>query len=208
MGLDEECSFLDRIRIQLRISHGAEIARRYLAMNAFDGVLPVLGILMGGIITLTHQNPVFVYETTLIAILGTSFAMLVSGFTSSYLTESAERGREIKELEMSLLSDLEGSGISKAARTTTMVVSLINGLSPSLSALVTAIPLFLPIFAAFPIVTAFYLSISIGLGVLFALGVFLGRVSKTNVVIYGLKTLVAGIFVVLMMWIMSNIQLL
>jgi predicted membrane protein (TIGR00267 family) len=207
MGLNEECSFIDRIRIQLKVAHGAEIARRYLAMNAFDGVLPVIGILMGGVIALAYQSPAFVYQTTLLAILGTSFAMFVSGITSSYLTETAEREREIKELEHSLLTNLRNSGISQAARTTAIVVSLINGFSPSIAALATAVPLFLPFFTAMPIEIAFYLSISVGLVVLFFLGVFLGRVSKTNVVIYGLKTVAAGVFVVLMMWIISNIQI-
>jgi predicted membrane protein (TIGR00267 family) len=207
MGLNEECSFLDRIRIQMKVAHGAEIARRYLAMNAFDGVLPVIGILMGGVIALAYQSSVFVYQTTLLAILGTSFAMFVSGITSSYLTETAEREREIKELEHSMLTDLKDSGISKAARTTTMVVSLINGLSPSMAALATVVPLFLPLFTAIPIEVTFYLSISVGLLVLFTLGVFLGRVSKTNVIIYGLKTVAAGALVVLMMWVISNIQI-
>jgi predicted membrane protein (TIGR00267 family) len=134
--------------------------------------------------------------------------MFVSGITSSYLTETAERAREIKELEQSLLTDLKESGIYKAARTTTIVVSLINGLSPSMAALVTAVPLFLPLFTILPIEVSFYFSISVGLFVLFALGVFLGRVSRTNVIIYGMKTVAAGALVVLMMWIMSNIQIL
>jgi predicted membrane protein (TIGR00267 family) len=192
----------------VKVAHGAEIARRYLAMNAFDGVLPVIGILMGGVIALAYQNPAFVYQTTLLAILGMSFAMFVSGITSSYLTETAERAREIKELEQSLLTDLKESGISKAARTTTIVVSLINGLSPSMAALVTVIPLFLPLFTILPIEVSFYFSISVGFFVLFTLGVFLGRVSRTNVIIYGMKTVAAGALVVLMMWIMSNIQIL
>jgi predicted membrane protein (TIGR00267 family) len=207
MGLNEECSFLDKIRIQLRVAHGAEIARRYLAMNAFDGVLPVIGILMGSVIALAYQNPVFVYQTTLLAILGTSFAMFVSGITSSYLTETAEREREIKELEHSMLTNLRDSGLSKAARTTTIVVSLINGLSPSMAALATAVPLFLPFFTGLAIEVSFYLSISVGLVVLFSLGVFLGRVSKTNVVIYGFKTVAAGALVIIMMWIVSSIQI-
>ena len=207
MGLNEECSFLDKIRIQLGVAHGAEIARRYLAMNAFDGVLPVIGILMGGVIALAYQNPTFVYQTTLLAILGTSFAMFVSGITASYLTETAEREREIKELEHSMLTNLRDSGLSRAARTTTIVVSLINGLSPSMAALVTAVPLFLPVFTTLPIEASFYLSISVGLVVLFFLGVFLGRVSRTNVVIYGIKTLAAGALVIFMMWIVSSIQI-
>jgi predicted membrane protein (TIGR00267 family) len=208
MGLNEECSFLDRIRIQLKVAHGAEIARRYLAVNAFDGVLPVIGILMGAVIALTYQNPAFVYQTTLLAILGTSFAMFVSGITSSYLTETAEREREIKELEHSMLTNLRDTGLSRAARTTTIVVSLINGLSPSMAALVTVVPLFLPVFTTLPIEVSFYLSISVGLVVLFSLGVFLGRVSKTNVLMYGIKTLAAGVLVILMMWIVSSIQIL
>ncbi|MFW9885836.1 MAG: hypothetical protein ACFFEX_15725 [Candidatus Thorarchaeota archaeon] len=207
MGLSEECSFFDRIQIQLNVAQGAQIARRYLAMNAFDGVLPVIGILMGGVVALAYQSPMFVYQTTLLAILGTSFAMFVSGITSSYLTETAEREREIKELEHSMLTNLRDSGLSRAARTTTIVVSLINGLSPSMAALVTAVPLFLPFFIAMPIEISFYLSISVGLAVLFSLGVFLGRVSKTNVVIYGIKTLAAGALVIFMMWIVSSIQI-
>ena len=208
MGLNEECSFLDRIRIQLKVAHGAEIARRYFAMNAFDGVLPVIGILMGGMIAFAYQSPTFVYQTTLLAILGTSFAMFVSGISSSYLTETAEREREIKELEHSMLTNLRNSGLSRAARTTTIVVSLINGLSPSMAALATAVPLFFPFFTDLLIEVSFYLSISVGLVVLFSLGVFLGRISKTNVVIYGLKTVASGALVIFMMWIMSSIRIL
>jgi predicted membrane protein (TIGR00267 family) len=88
-----------------------EIARRYLAMNAFDGVLPVIGILMGGLITLSSQSPALVYQTTILAILGTNLAMFVSGISSSYLAEEAERKREMKELEKSLLTKLEDSAL-------------------------------------------------------------------------------------------------
>jgi len=63
------------------------------------------------------------------------------------------------------------------------------------------------IFTPLPIDTAFYLSIGVGLIVLFSLDVFLGRVSKTNVVIYRLNRMNAGVFVVLMLWTISSIHL-
>ena len=88
---DSTCSFFDRVRAQLAITHGIEIARRYLAMNAFDGILPVLGIIMGGFVSLNFRSGIVVFETSILAVFATSFAMLVSGITSSYLTESAER---------------------------------------------------------------------------------------------------------------------
>lgn len=197
--------FIDKIKSQLRLTHGIEIARRYLAMNAFDGVLPILGILMGGLIVMSHQNPVFVYETSFLAIIGSSFAMLISGITSSYLTEGAERRRDILELEKSLLTNLDGSTIADASRTTTIVVSLINGLSPSISALITIFPLALPIFNIVSIELAFMISLIVGIVILFVLGMFLGKISKTNKIVYGIKTLAAGFIVIIMMWLFSLI---
>jgi predicted membrane protein (TIGR00267 family) len=201
---DSSCSFVDRVRAQLTITSGIEIARRYLAMNAFDGVLPVLGIIMGGFASLNFRTPLVIFETSILAIFATSFAMLISGITSSYLTESAERKRDVEELEKSMLSNLDGSIIVEANRTTTLVVSLINGLSPFVAGLGTAIPLFL-VFIGLDVAFSFTLSVVFGMLILFGLGLFLGRVSRTNIIIYGLKTLLAGILVVIMIWIFTSI---
>ncbi|MFW9953913.1 MAG: hypothetical protein ACFFD3_05100 [Candidatus Thorarchaeota archaeon] len=201
---DETCGILDRIRAQLKLTHGTEIARRYLAMNAFDGILPVLGIIMGGFASLAFQESRVIFETSVLAIFATSFAMLISGITSSYLAEGAERKREIEELERSLLRSLDGSVIVKATRTTTIVVSLINGLSPFLAALAATAPLFL-VFFGLEIGFTFLLSVIVAMGILFVLGLYLGRVSRSNAIIYGLKTLAAGFLVVLMIWFFSNI---
>ncbi len=201
---DENCRFYERVQAQLRLTQGTEIARRYLAMNAFDGVLPVLGIIMGGLASLAFQDPEVIFETSILAIFATSFAMLISGMTSSYLTEGAERKRDIEELERSLLSNLDGSVIVRATKTTTIVVSLINGLSPFLAALGTSAPLFLVLFGL-PVEVAFTLSVLVSLMILFVLGMFLGKVSSSNMTVYGIKTLAAGILVILMIWFFSNI---
>ena len=159
---------------------------------------------MGGFASLNFREPIVIFETSILAIFATSFAMLISGITSSYLTESAERKRDIEELEKSMLSNLDGTIIVEANRTTTLVVSLINGLSPFFAGLATAIPLFL-VFVGLNIAFAFVLSVAFGMIILFVLGLFLGKVSKTNILIYGFKTLAAGILVVIMIWIFSSI---
>jgi predicted membrane protein (TIGR00267 family) len=84
---------------------------------------------------------------------------------------------------------------------------LINGLSPLIAAIVTVVPLLFPLLTTLTVEVSFYLSITVGLIILFALGTFLGRVSRSNIIVSGLKTLAAGIFVVVMMWIVSNLQL-
>lgn len=199
---DESCSFMDRIRAHLRITQGDEIARRYLAMNAFDGVLPVLGIIMGGLASLPFQGATVIFQTSILAIFATSFSMLISGITSSYLTEGAERKRDIQDLEQSMLTDLSRSGVAEATRTTVWVVSLINGLSPFVAGLTTAIPLML-VFSGLNIELAFIASVITAMLLLFVLGAFLGRVSRTNVFVYGLKTLGAGVIVVIAIWLFS-----
>jgi predicted membrane protein (TIGR00267 family) len=200
---EKPAGLLDEIRMHLSITQGVEIARRYFAMNAFDGLLPILGIIVGGFLSMSHQPASLIYQTSLLAILATSSAMLVSGITSSYLTEGAERKRDLEELEQSMLADLRESLIWKASRTTTVVVSIINGFSPFATALIAASPLALVAFGV-TIEFAFLLSILIGLGILFVLGLFLGYVSRSNMIIYGIKTVSAGIAIVILTYFFST----
>src|ERR1700690_1570000 len=82
-----------------RVAEVGETARRYFAMNAFDGVLTTLGVLVGsyiGRVRSAHQ---------VIAVgLGAAVAMGISGFYGSYLIERAERDRSLRELEDVTLS--------------------------------------------------------------------------------------------------------
>jgi predicted membrane protein (TIGR00267 family) len=82
------------------------------------------------------------------------------------------------------------------------VVSLINGVSPFLAGLATALPLIL-VFFGIGIETAFIASIIAAMVILFFLGSFLGRVSRSNVIVYGLKTLGAGLVVMMVIWLFS-----
>ena len=69
---------------------------------------------------------------------------------------------------------------------------LVNGLSPFLAALVVLMPFFVS--DLFPTINAtYYTSLGLALGILFSLGLFLGHISRENLVGYGLKTVGAGI---------------
>jgi len=99
----------------------AAIARRYFAMNAFDGVLTTLGVLVGSYIGHVHS------AHQVIAVgLGAAVAMGVSGFYGSYLIERAERDRSLRELEEVTLSSLEDSDIAAASTYATIVIALVD----------------------------------------------------------------------------------
>ena len=178
---------LDTAKKYNEIAGVGEIARRYFAMNAFDGVLTLTGVLMGNL-SAGVENPAIVITTGL----STSIAIGISGLWGSYLTESAEKKRSLNELMNSTLTDLNGTIIGRASRYAAVVVSIVDGLSPFLAALVVMTPFFLHRF--FPVIQwVYYASLGTALLALFGLGLFLGKISKENLIISGIKTVFAGI---------------
>ena len=178
---------LDQANQYNNIANVGEIARRYFVMNAFDGVLTIIGMLMGNMAA-GVTNPNIVITTGL----STSIAMGISGLWGSYLTESAERKHNLDELSSSTLTDLNNSRIGRASRYAAVTVSIVDGISPLLAALLVLIPFF--IHGIFPnIQVVYYTTLGLALVTLFALGVFLGNISKENLIISGIKTAIAGI---------------
>jgi len=169
------------------IANVGEIARRYFAMNAFDGILTIIGVLMGNM-SAGINNPNVVITTGL----STCIAMGISGLWGSYLTESAERKHDLEELSQSTLTDLKNSRIGRASRYAAIVVSIVDGISPFFAALLVLVPFFMN--DMFPnIQMVYYTSLGVALVTLFGLGLFLGNISKENLIISGIKTVIAGL---------------
>ena len=182
---------LERISEYNEIAESGEIARRYFAMNAFDGVLTIIGVLMGHYAA-GVDNPMIVVTTGLT----TSVAIGISGLWGSFLTESAERKRGIDEISRSTLTDQNGSKIGKASRFAAIAVAIIDGVSPFVASIVVLIPFFFAnLFANIHYI--YYVSIGFALLVLFGLGMFLGKISKQNLILMGLRTLAAGLVSIL-----------
>lgn len=199
----DECGRIENIMRALELTQGVEIARRYLAMNAFDGALTMLGLVLGGLITINPLDWRPGFSAILLAALGTSIAMAISGFSGSYLAESAERDREVDEIGRAMLCDMSNSMYAKASRTTSVVVAIVDGASPAVAALIVMVPLFFVPGGLLSYTMAFYMAILICMGLLFVLGLFLGAVSKKNMWAYGAKTLFAGIMTAILMFIIS-----
>jgi predicted membrane protein (TIGR00267 family) len=71
-------------------------------------------------------------------------------------------------------------------------VALVDGLSPFVAASVVLIPFFAA--GLFPAITwVYYSSLGMALVTLFGLGLFLGYISRGNLIGYGIKTVIAGL---------------
>lgn len=191
-------SMLQRILEYDSLANIGEIARRYFAMNAFDGVLTIIGVLMGNL-TAGVNNPKIVVSTGL----ATSVAMGVSGLWGAYLTETAERKRGLVELSSQTLTDLNDTRIGRASRVAAVIVALVDGLSPFLAAMLVLTPFFAV--GIFPAITwVYYTSLGMALLTLFALGLFLGHISHENLILYGAKTIIAGVVSIIISLLLSE----
>lgn len=179
---------LKDIRHALSIAEGEDILRRYFVMNGFDGALTALGIIIAAIVA----RPAEPSDLLLMGI-GASIAMGVSGVWIAYLTERAERTREIKDLEAQMVSDLNNTKISEANLWAAIIISFVDGFSPFMFSMISIAPFFLVLPGWITMTVGYIISISLIFIEVLILGFFLGAISKENKVLYALKILPAAI---------------
>ncbi len=176
------------------------IARRYFIKNGFDGSMTALGIIVGSwIVGVTKP------EIIVTAGLAASLAMGVSGLFGAYMTEKAERKRHLKTLETAMLTDLSDSIHDKASDFVSVYAAFIDGASPMLTAVIALIPFIFTLMGTVVIRDAYIVSFTLSLATLFSLGLYLGRIAKENILLYGVQTVGAGILIVVIVLLLGAI---
>lgn len=184
---------LRRFGLLLELSRYHSIGRRYFIVNGFDGALTMLGILIG-----SFQSDHASTQIILSACFGAAVALGISGFSSAYISESAERKKELKELESAMITSLDDSAHAQAAQLSPAIIAMINGLSPLLLSLIIMLPLWITretttVQGVFQYLGPIEFSIVIALGVIFVMGIFLGKISGQFWLLSGLRTLLIAI---------------
>ncbi|RLF59515.1 MAG: hypothetical protein DRN27_02425 [Thermoplasmata archaeon] len=170
------------------ISDVGTISRRYFVMNAFDGALTMLGVVIGAYIA-GILEPL----TIITAAISGSIAMGVSGMSGAYMTEKAERTKELKELQRAMVSNLENGLHHKSHQFATIFASLVDGLSPAIAAMFVVSPFFIVSHGIITVETAFAMTIALTLILLTILGIYLARISDESMIKYGIQMLVVGL---------------
>jgi len=187
-------SFFRKIRLYLKVTRASGIARRYFVMNGFDGAMTAFGIILGSWIAGVSNPGVIV-----LAGLGACLAMGLSGFFGAYMAERAERERHLKELEKATHNNVDPIQY-EASRFVEFYVALIDGLSPTLTAIISIIPFILVSAGWMTIGDAYIVSMILALITLFLLGIYLGKISKENGWLYGVAMLIVGAFTALIIF--------
>jgi len=158
---------LDSWRVSLSKPNVREIASRYFVMNAFDGSMSMLGIIVG--------------------------ATGAGGAVGAFMAERAERMRRLRELEESMLTDLNSSHLYRDSVRAILFLAVVDAVAPGIMSIFILVPFYLTLWNMISITNAITSSIVITLILLFGLGILLGKISKENIMFHGMITVVAGI---------------
>ena len=178
---------LKKLKEYHRISDVGSISRRYFVMNAFDGALTMLGVVIGAYIAGVLQS-----ITIISAAIAGSIAMGTSGISGAYMTEKAERTKKLKDLEKAMLKDMKNGLHHKSHRYAVIFAAVIDGISPAISAIFVVSPFFLVNLNVIKVETAFFSCIFLTLILLSALGVYLAKISDESMIKYGIQMLAIG----------------
>ena len=172
-----------------RISDVGKITRRYFVMNAFDGALTMLGVVIGAYFSGVINQPTIIISAGIAG----SIAMGASGISGAYMTEKAERTKKLKELEKAMLSDMKESVHGKSQRFATIFAALVDGFSPAIAAMIVISPFFIANFGLISYEIAFFVCIAITMIVLVLLGIYLAKISDESLIKYGILMLFVGL---------------
>ncbi len=170
------------------VSGVGPISRRYFVMNAFDGALTMLGVVIG-----TYIAGILQPIPIITAAISGSVAMGISGISGAYMTEKAERTKELKELERAMVTDLTNGLHHKSHQFATIFAALVDGISPALVAMFVVSPFFIVFCGIITVEFAFYTCIIFTLAILTILGIYLAKISEENMIRYGIQMLVIGL---------------
>lgn len=189
---------LKQIRNLLQMGETEGIAKRYMVMNSFDGALTALGIIIGSFLAGVNDP-----RTLILAGLGASIAMGVSGGFGAYLTESAVKKEELAEKESAMLEEIGDTVHYQAAAISSYFVAAVDGLSPFVAATVSFLPFFGAYLLGWTIEVAYLTSVLLTSMSLFILGAYLGKISKENMVLNGIRMIIAGIVTAILVMILE-----
>ena len=189
---------LKNIKVILNLSGSSAIIRRYFVVNGFDGALTSLGLIMGFYVS-TSVDLMVVITTCFAACL----ALGISGISSAYISEAAERRRHLAKLEDAMLTSLDDSYHARAQVWSSWLVALVNGLAPLTIALIIIFPLWLGqhnlLYGLDPLLSA----MMVALATIFLLGVFLGWVGRTFWLWSGLQSLMVALLTLALIYLIN-----
>jgi predicted membrane protein (TIGR00267 family) len=182
----------EKYRMYSRMTDLPSTSRRYFVIGFFDGVLTILGMIMGA-----HLSGQATSGIIISAGIATGLALGISSGWGAYEAEKIEQTITMREKQKAMLLE-NNSAVSKAHLFATYVSSLVHAIAPIPAAFIPLIPYFF-----MRADEALIPAIVVGLVSLFFVGALMGKVSKRNLLIAGLRMMLAGLITLIVVTILN-----
>jgi len=192
-------SLLKQAKFLLSITRSHDIVRRYFVVNGFDGALTMLGLIIGFLVSAPTDTSIIINVC-----LGAAIALGMSGVSSAYVSETAERRHALGKLEDAMISDLQDSAHGKAVHWVSLWIALVNGFAPLIISLLILTPLWLSKAGLSLPISPLYAAIMVALILIFLLGVFLGRIAGISWVRSGIQTLLIAVLTSVLIYLFAG----
>ncbi|MBS3815653.1 MAG: TIGR00267 family protein [Hadesarchaea archaeon] len=159
---------------------------RYFIRGLVDGSLSSLGVVIGASTAIGSIEAKWII---IAAGLGGGIANGFSNVLGAFMAEKAVIYKRFEEIEKAMMKSeaLRESEIGNRKKKKIYSSGIIDGLATIIGALLPVIPFFL-ITASL----ALWISVGLTLGLLFSLGIIVGRISKENIILSGIKMATFG----------------
>ncbi|MBO8179436.1 MAG: VIT1/CCC1 transporter family protein [Archaeoglobus sp.] len=183
----------ERINLYSEVTDLTSVSRRYFIIGFFDGVLTILGLIIG-----SHLSGEISARLIITAGVATALALGISSSWGAFEAERIEQKIMRDQKERALLVNSKESAIDRAHRFAAYVSSIIHGIAPIIGAILPIIP-----YAFMPLEEAFIAAVTIGFASLFILGAVMGRSAKFNVFVSGFRMFLAGVLTAVVVTLLS-----
>jgi len=193
-------SLLHQAKLLFSISRTSDIARRYFVVNGFDGALTMMGMIIGFMVSATDDLTVIIN-----ACLGAAIALGMSGLSSAYVSELAERKHALVKLEEAMIADLHETAHGDAARWAPIWIALVNGSAPLFISLLILLPLLLSNAGLALPLSPLHVAIIVALVLIFLLGVLLGQIAGISWLRSGIQTLLVAVVTAALIYLFTGL---
>ncbi len=161
--------------------------QRYLFRGLIDGSLSTLGVIIGA-----QSAGVGVI---LAAGIGGGVANGLSNILGAFTAEKSATEKKLAEIRKAMVfyPQFKKTELYRNHMRSTIISGIMDGVATIAGSMVPLIPFILSLILKIGKTTALAISIALTLTLLFVIGSYIGRISKENLVIAGVKMAVAGI---------------
>ncbi|MEF8848934.1 MAG: VIT1/CCC1 transporter family protein [Candidatus Thermoplasmatota archaeon] len=172
--------------------------KRYLLRGFIDGVLSSLGVVIGASAALGINGSINAFSIVIAAGVGGGVANGFSNILGAFVGEKLVKEIRLEEIEKAMLREgaLRETEMEKDLEKEIISSGIFDGISTIMGSLIPVIPFFIGYFIPAYGYLFLYASILASLILFFVIGLYIGKISKENLLISGLKLMLFAVVTV------------